>query len=120
MDTSRLVFLTNFSTICLARSMVISFLLNEDCAINEMIAPSSSLTFVLMFLATNSIISSGISTPSRYNLFFNIETRVSKSGFCNSADSPHLKRDNKRCSMSCISTGALSLVKITCLPFWCK
>jgi len=35
----------------------------------------------------------------------------------NSAESPHLKRDNKRCSISCISTGALSLVKITCLPF---
>ena len=43
-----------------------------------------------MFLATYSIMSSGISTPSRYNLFLSIETLVSKSGVCNSAERPHL------------------------------
>ena len=118
METSLLVFFTNFWTISLAKSIVISALLNDDWAIREIIAPSNSLTFVFIFLATYSIISWLISTPSRYNLFFNIDILVSKSGNCSSAERPHLNLYNKRCSISCISTGALSDVNITCLPFW--
>ena len=96
---------------------LISTRLKEDCAINEMIAPSNSRTLVLIFLATYSMISSFMVTPSLNSLFFRIEILVSKSGTCNSADKPHLNRDNNLCSMSCMSTGALSEVIITCFPF---
>ena len=103
-----------------ANSCVISTLLNEDCAIKEIMAPSNSRTLVFIFFATYSITSLLIDTPSLYNLFFNIEIRVSKFGNWSSADKPHLNLERSRCSMSCISTGALSDVRTTCLPFWCK
>ena len=53
MLTSLLVFLTNLSTISFANSIVTSSLLNEDCAINEIMAPSSSLILLLYFLLCN-------------------------------------------------------------------
>jgi hypothetical protein len=67
-----------------------------------MMMPSSSRTFDLMLRATYSIISSGISTPSRYKIFFKIENSFHNLADV-TADNPHLKRDNKRCSISCIS-----------------
>ena len=51
MLTSLLVFLTNLSTISFANSIVTSSLLNEDCAINEIMAPSSSLILLFIFFA---------------------------------------------------------------------
>ena len=75
------MFLTNFSTISFAKPRVISFLLNDDCAIRDIIAPSSSLTLVFIFFAIYSTTSSDISTLSLSSLFFTIETLVSKSGF---------------------------------------
>ena len=48
------MFLTNLLITSFANSTVISALLNEDWAIKEIIAPSSSLTLELIFFATNS------------------------------------------------------------------
>ena len=116
-DTSRAVFFTNLSTICLANSSVIAFLFSEACASKVFSAPSISRMFVLMEYARYSTTSFGSSIPLPCIFLCKTAILVSKSGTDKSAERPHLKRDNKRCSIPCNSTGALSEVKTICFPF---
>ncbi|MCY1535939.1 hypothetical protein D9M68_713690 [compost metagenome] len=110
------VFLIKFFSICLASARSISFLFRVDCANRDTIAPSSSRTLLSILCATYSITSEGSSIPSPYIFFFRIAIRVSRSGTCRSADKPHLKRLSKRSSRPARSFGALSEVRMTCLP----
>ena len=78
-------------------------------------APSSRRTFVRMRLARNSRISAPSLICIVSAFFCRMAMRVSMSGGCISAVSPHSKRETSRCSKLAISLGGRSLDMTICL-----
>ena len=76
-----------------------------------MIAPSNSLPLVLMFLATYLLYYNRVVTPSLNNLFLSIDIEFQIRDL--QLNDSFMNLESKRCSISCISTGALSEVTIT-------
>jgi len=107
------VLIKSFKT-SFVKSMVISRPIREEKAVSLVNRPSSSLIFDVTLLASKKATSFVREMFFSNAFFFKIATRVSVSGGCMSAISPHWKRDRILSSSLLISLGLVSLVTTIC------